>query len=41
MFFLPSKSKWYLSKEEFPLDKFPTYCSGSGKIISNKKKRIE
>lgn len=25
-----SKSKWYLSREDFPLDKFPPYCSGSG-----------
>ncbi|CAF5196564.1 unnamed protein product, partial [Rotaria magnacalcarata] len=24
-----SKSKWYLSKEDFPLEKFPPYCSGS------------
>ncbi|CAF4380402.1 unnamed protein product, partial [Rotaria sordida] len=23
------KSKWYISKEDFPLDKFPPYCSGS------------
>ena len=28
-----SKSKWYLSKEDFPLDKFPPYCSGSGKWL--------
>jgi len=25
-----SKSKWHLSREEFPLEKFPPYCSGSG-----------
>ena len=31
-----SKSKWYLSKEEFPFDKFPPYCSGSGIIKKHK-----
>jgi hypothetical protein len=30
--FFCSKSKWYLSKEDFPSDKFPPYCSGSGTI---------
>jgi beta-1,3-galactosyltransferase 1 len=34
LFFFCSKSKWYLSKEDFPLDKFPPYCSGSGKIFN-------
>ncbi|UJR22761.1 hypothetical protein I4U23_025793 [Adineta vaga] len=29
-----SKSKWYLSKEDFPFDKFPPYCSGSAFIIT-------
>ncbi|CAF3323910.1 unnamed protein product [Rotaria socialis] len=29
-----SKSKWYLSKEDFPLDKFPPYCSGSAFILT-------
>ncbi|CAF3103838.1 unnamed protein product [Rotaria socialis] len=29
-----SKSKWYLSKEEFPLEKFPPYCSGSAYIFT-------
>ncbi|CAF0833343.1 unnamed protein product [Adineta ricciae] len=29
-----SKSKWYLSKEDFPFDKFPPYCSGSAYILT-------
>jgi hypothetical protein len=29
-----SKSKWYLSKEEFKDDYFPTYCSGSAFIMT-------
>jgi len=29
-----SKSKWYLSREDFPLDKFPPYCSGSAFILT-------
>ncbi|ESO91167.1 hypothetical protein LOTGIDRAFT_95793, partial [Lottia gigantea] len=29
------KSKWYLSKAEFPLDRFPMYCSGSAFLMSN------
>ncbi|CAF1220814.1 unnamed protein product [Rotaria sp. Silwood1] len=29
-----SKSKWYLSKEDFPLDLFPPYCSGSAYILT-------
>ncbi|CAF1280249.1 unnamed protein product [Rotaria sordida] len=28
------KSKWYISKEDFPLDKFPPYCSGSAFILT-------
>ena len=28
------KSKWYLSKEEFKHDYFPTYCSGSAFIMT-------
>jgi hypothetical protein len=35
-----SKSKWYLSKEEFPFDKFPPYCSGSGTIKKTNKDKI-
>lgn len=27
-----SDSKWYVSKDEFPMDEFPPYCSGSGEI---------
>jgi len=28
------RSKWYLSPTEFPLDVFPTYCSGSAFIMT-------
>ncbi len=28
------KSKWYLSRKEFPDDYFPTYCSGSAFILT-------
>ena len=28
------KSKWYISREEFPADIFPTYCSGSAFFLS-------
>lgn len=34
--YFSSKSKWYLSKDDFPMDKFPPYCSGSGKINKQK-----
>ncbi|CAF0917999.1 unnamed protein product [Didymodactylos carnosus] len=29
-----SKSKWYLSKDDFPMDKFPPYCSGSAFVLT-------
>ncbi|CAF1246867.1 unnamed protein product [Adineta steineri] len=29
-----SKSKWYLSKSDFPFDTFPPYCSGSAFILT-------
>ncbi|CAF1228158.1 unnamed protein product [Rotaria sordida] len=29
-----SKSKWYLSKEDFPFERFPPYCSGSAYIFT-------
>ncbi|KAK6176906.1 hypothetical protein SNE40_015116 [Patella caerulea] len=28
------RSKWYVSKEEFPYDFFPAYCSGSAFVMS-------
>ncbi|CAG5126142.1 unnamed protein product [Candidula unifasciata] len=29
-----SKSKWFVSRQEFPDDYFPTYCSGSAFLLS-------
>ncbi|XP_005110898.1 uncharacterized protein LOC101850292 [Aplysia californica] len=29
-----TKSKWYISREEFPADYFPAYCSGSAFLLS-------
>ncbi|XP_051865399.1 LOW QUALITY PROTEIN: beta-1,3-galactosyltransferase 5-like [Pristis pectinata] len=27
-------SKWYVSKDEYPRDKYPPYCSGTGYVLS-------
>lgn len=28
------KSKWYISRDEYPLDIYPTFCSGTGYVLS-------
>ncbi|XP_051865397.1 beta-1,3-galactosyltransferase 5-like [Pristis pectinata] len=29
-----NSSKWYISKDEYPRDKYPPYCSGTGFVLS-------